>query len=90
MIYQLASGKEIIARIDNNFDIDYSDWVTRAPLWISDALDQMQMISAFVDKKAYVGRRFHLQGDRLVERKTVLGNRKVWNTFCEIKRSKST
>lgn len=51
MIYQLASGKEIIARIDNNFDIDYSDWISRAPLWISDALDQMQMISAYVDKK---------------------------------------
>ena len=51
MIYQLTSCKEIFARIDNNFDIDYSDWVSRAPLWVADALDQMQMISSYEDKK---------------------------------------
>lgn len=51
MIYQLTSCKEILARIDNNFDIDYSDWLPRAPLWVADALDQMQLISAYEDKK---------------------------------------
>jgi len=51
MIYQLTSAKEVIARIENNFDIDYSDWVTRAPLWIADALDQLQLISSYEDKK---------------------------------------
>jgi hypothetical protein len=50
MIYQLTSAKEIIARVENNFTIDYSDWITRAALWIADALDQMQMISAYEDK----------------------------------------
>lgn len=50
MIYQLGSAKEIIARVENNFTIDYSDWITRAPLWIADCLDQMQMISAYEDK----------------------------------------
>lgn len=51
MIYQLTTAKEVIARIDNNFDIDYGDWITRAPLWIADALDQMQLISAYEDTK---------------------------------------
>lgn len=49
MSYQLTSSKEIIARIDNDFDIDYSDWITRAPLWILDALSEMKMISSYVE-----------------------------------------
>lgn len=49
MIYQLTSGKEVIARVENNFSIDYSDWVGRAPLWIADALDQLQMVSSYED-----------------------------------------
>lgn len=47
MLYQLTSSKEIVGRIDNNFDVDYSDWVGRAPLWIADALDQLQMVSSY-------------------------------------------
>lgn len=47
MIYQLTSCKEIIARLNNNFDIDFTDWITRAPLWIADALHSMEMVSAY-------------------------------------------
>jgi hypothetical protein len=43
MVYQMVSGKEVLARVDNNFDIDYSDWITKAPLWIADAMDEMQL-----------------------------------------------
>jgi glycosidase len=50
MIYQLGSAKEIIARIDNNFSIDYSDWIPRTPLWIADAMDQMQLVSLYEEK----------------------------------------
>lgn len=50
MVYQLVSGKEIIARIENDFDIDHSDWITRAPLWIANALDRLQIISSYEDK----------------------------------------
>ena len=50
MIYQLTSGKEVLARVENNFSIDYSDWVGRAPLWIADALDQLQLVSSYEDK----------------------------------------
>lgn len=50
MIYQLTNSREVLARVENNFDIDYSDWLPRAPLWIADALDQMQMISSYEDK----------------------------------------
>jgi hypothetical protein len=49
MIYQLTSAKQVIARIDNNFDIDYSDWISRAPLWIADALDRLLFISSYED-----------------------------------------
>lgn len=47
MNYQLVSCNEIIARVDNNFDIDYSDWITRAPLWIADALALMKTTQAY-------------------------------------------
>lgn len=50
MIYQLTSAKEVIARIENNFDVDYSDWLPRSPLWIADAMDQLQLISSYEDK----------------------------------------
>ncbi|MCK9429725.1 MAG: hypothetical protein M0R17_06940 [Candidatus Omnitrophica bacterium] len=50
-MYQLTSCKEILARVENNFDIDYSDWLPRAPLWIADALDQLQLINSYEDKK---------------------------------------
>lgn len=50
-MYQLTSCNEILARLENNFDIDYSDWLPRAPLWIADALDQLQLISSYEDKK---------------------------------------
>jgi hypothetical protein len=50
MIYQLVSCKVIFARLENNFSIDYSDWITRAPLWVADSLDQMQIVSSYEDK----------------------------------------
>ena len=51
MVYQLVSSKEIVARIENDFDIDHADWITRAPLWIADAMDRLQFISSYEDKK---------------------------------------
>lgn len=47
MHYQLTTANEVIARVDNNFDIDYSDWITRAPLWISDALSELRLVQAY-------------------------------------------
>jgi len=42
MVTQFISSKEIIARVDNNFTIDFSDWIHSAPLWIADALALIQ------------------------------------------------
>lgn len=47
MIYTLTSAKDVIARVDNNFDIDYADWITRAPLWIADALNKMELVNGY-------------------------------------------
>ena len=52
MVYQLVSSKEIVARIENDFDIDHADWITRAPLWIANAMDILQIISSYEDKKS--------------------------------------
>ena len=50
MIYQLVSSKEIVARLENDFDVDHSDWISRAPLWIANALDILQFMSTYEDK----------------------------------------
>lgn len=50
MIYQLTSSKEIVARLENDFDVDHSDWISRAPLWIANALDILQFMSTYEDK----------------------------------------
>ena len=43
MIYNLTSSKEVIARVQFTYELDYSGWVNKAPLWIADALDDMQI-----------------------------------------------
>ena len=50
MIYQLTSAKEIVARLENDFDIDHADWVSRAPLWIANALDILHFTATYEDK----------------------------------------
>lgn len=41
--YRYISGKEIIARVSNDFTIDNSQWIYSAPLWIADALAQLKI-----------------------------------------------
>lgn len=36
--FNFISGAEVIARIDNKFTIDFSDWIMNAPLWILNGL----------------------------------------------------
>ena len=38
MIYKTIDSREIIARIENDFNVDYSGWIHRAPQWIADCL----------------------------------------------------
>jgi len=36
--FDFVSGAQVIARVDNKFTIDFSDWIVNAPLWILDGL----------------------------------------------------
>lgn len=47
MIAPLVSGNQVIARIENDLSIDNSNWLTKAPLWIADALAEMNLVQAF-------------------------------------------
>ena len=49
MVYSYISAKEIIARIDNRFTIDHSDWIGSSPLWIADCLAQLKLIGTWQD-----------------------------------------
>ena len=41
MIYNRVSGKTCVARLYNSFNIDYSDWESRSPQWINQALGEL-------------------------------------------------
>ena len=43
----------IIAKIDNDFNPDNSDWINRVPAWCIDALNQLKLLS-YVNKKIKV------------------------------------
>ena len=43
----LISGKEIIARINDKFNLDYTDWINRTPLLIADALRKLDVPMAY-------------------------------------------
>ena len=46
MIYETYTNAErIIAKIDNDFNLDNSDWISRTPAWIYDALSQLDILS---------------------------------------------
>jgi len=39
----LISGKEIVGRINDKFNLDYTDWINRTPLLIADALRKINI-----------------------------------------------
>lgn len=43
MIYNNVSSNLVIARVENDFNPDYAGWVGRAPEWIANALDEMEI-----------------------------------------------
>lgn len=46
---QLTSAKEVIARIEHDLTIDFSDWIAKAPLWIADGLAQLDTTAVWED-----------------------------------------
>ena len=49
MVTQFTSAKELIARIEHDFTIDFSDWIAKAPLWLADALAQLDVVDVWID-----------------------------------------
>ena len=49
MNYSSVSSKIVIAKLDHDFNIPVSNWITSAPLWIADALDDLSMLMTFDD-----------------------------------------
>lgn len=49
MNYNSISSKAVIAKLDHDFSIPVSNWITSAPTWIADALDEMDLITTFED-----------------------------------------
>lgn len=45
MIYKTIDSREIIARIENDFNVDYSGWIHRAPQWIADCLADIEIFA---------------------------------------------
>lgn len=53
MNYNLINGDEIIRRLDNDFNINHSDYITRLPQWIYQALRDIDYLNAFVPASYY-------------------------------------
>jgi len=49
--FNFASGGEVIARVDTYFTIDFSDWITLAPLMILDGLLELGTPMVFEQQK---------------------------------------
>lgn len=47
MIYRTKHGKEVIARVIDTFDIEYSDWIARSPLWLQDGLSDLNIVIGY-------------------------------------------
>lgn len=48
---RLLSLERIIGKIDNDFNIDNSDWIPRAGAWIIDALSQLKVLPMEIKKR---------------------------------------
>ena len=44
--FGFVSGGQVIARVDNKFTIDFSDWIVLTPLWILDGLLEIGSVVA--------------------------------------------
>ena len=50
MNYQLISANSVIAKIENDFSIDYADWIPRVGIWLNDALSHMEIVTAYEEQ----------------------------------------
>jgi len=49
-MYQKVNSKKVIARVLNNYQIDKTDWLGRAPEWINEAIGKLNMYMGLTDK----------------------------------------
>ncbi len=48
MFYNLVSSAEIVARISEDYNINYSDYINRVPQWVHQALNELNVKIAFI------------------------------------------
>lgn len=53
MVYNYVGGKICIAKVLANYKIDYTDWQTKAPVWIQDAMAEIGVNSHIIDAPPY-------------------------------------
>lgn len=54
MIYNLVEADEVVARLDNDFNVKQGDYISRIPQWIHQCLSDLNIYLGLVPK-AYVG-----------------------------------
>lgn len=47
--YKKVNSKKVVARVLNNYQIDKSDWLGRAPEWINEAIGKLNMYMGLTD-----------------------------------------
>lgn len=50
MIYRLVDADEVVARLDNDFNLVSGDWVSRIPQWIYQCLSDLNIHLGFIPK----------------------------------------
>lgn len=53
MKYNLTDASEIIRRLDNDYNVNHADYLTRLPSWIYQALREINYINAFLPASYY-------------------------------------
>jgi len=53
-IVTFTSGAEVIGRIEHDLQLDNSDWIAKAPLWIADIIADMDILPSMDDVKVSV------------------------------------
>jgi hypothetical protein len=50
MIYRLVEADEVIARLDNDFNVNTGDWISRVPQWIYQCLSDLNIRLGLIPK----------------------------------------
>lgn len=83
MVYNYVSGKIIIAKMYDEFNIKSRDWENRAPAWIADAMKQLHIHTAYeevAESIPFDNYKFKLPCNVRMLRGIVINNKKIDRT----------